>query len=61
MRAFFRVPADAGANIDLSGSDGIEEVVVSDTADQWFSISGQRVVKPQHGIYIHNGKKVVVK
>ena len=61
MRAFFRVPADAGANIDLSGSDGIEEVVVSDTADLWFSISGQRVVKPQHGIYIHNGKKVVVK
>ena len=61
MRAFFRVPADAGANIDLSGSDGIEEVVVNDTDDLWFSISGQRVVKPQHGIYIHNGKKVVVK
>ena len=43
------------------GIDGIEEVVVSDTADLWFYISGQRVVKPQHGIYIHNGKKVVVK
>ena len=27
----------------------------------YFSISGMKTTKPQEGIYIHNGKKVVLK
>jgi len=61
MRAFFRVPADSNVNISIIDSDGIEEITVSSNDGAWYSLSGQRVAKPQHGIYIHNGKKVVVK
>lgn len=61
LRAFFRVPADSNANIDFIGSDGIEEMMMQKTDNTWYSLSGQRVTRPQHGVYIHNGKKVVVK
>lgn len=27
----------------------------------WFTLSGQRTTKPSHGVYIHNGKKTVIK
>ena len=27
----------------------------------YYNLQGQRVEHPQHGIYIHNGKKVVLK
>jgi hypothetical protein len=31
-------------------------------SDEWYSLSGQRIVKPtKKGLYIHNGKKVVIK
>ncbi len=29
--------------------------------DAWYTLSGQRVAQPSKGIYIHNGRKVVVK
>ena len=32
-----------------------------DDRGEWFTLSGQRVAKPTKGIYIHNGRKVVVR
>lgn len=32
-----------------------------EATDVWYNLQGQRVDTPRHGIYIHNGKKVVVK
>lgn len=32
-----------------------------DTSDRWFNLQGQRINRPTtEGIYIHNGKKVIV-
>lgn len=46
--------------------DGISSVKANATADVrndnvWYNLQGQRVSHPQHGIFIHNGKKVAVK
>ncbi len=30
-------------------------------SEEWYTLQGQRVAKPGKGIYIHNGKKVVIK
>ena len=27
----------------------------------YYNLNGQRIAKPQHGVYIENGKKVIVK
>ena len=34
---------------------------VQNNDNAWYNLQGQRVEKPQHGIYIHAGKKVVLK
>ena len=31
------------------------------SSDLWFNLQGQRISLPSRGIYIHNGKKVVIK
>ncbi len=42
---------------------GIDEVKTAEKTDNaaWYTIQGVRVDKPAKGIYIHNGKKVLVK
>ena len=42
---------------------GIEAVKEAKTAEDgaWYTIQGQRVAQPTKGLYIHNGKKVVIK
>ena len=61
LRAFFRVPADSNANVDFTDFDGISEMKADSHNSAWFTLSGQRVDKPLRGIYIQNGKKIVVK
>ena len=40
---------------------GIKEVRGSQNVDGWYTIGGVKTNKPTHkGVYIHNGKKVVV-
>ncbi len=39
----------------------IEQGTVSSEHDVWFNLQGQRVAKPGKGLYIRNGKKVVIK
>lgn len=43
-------------------STGIDTVVGdTDSDDDWYNMQGQRVNHPAHGIFIHNGHKVVVR
>ena len=41
--------------------DGIEDVNDETMNTEWYTISGVRVVHPSKGIYIMNGKKVIIK
>lgn len=42
---------------------GIKAASTDETAQDgaWYNLQGQRVAQPAHGIYVHGGKKVVVK
>ena len=42
---------------------GVEEIsIASEDKGAWYTIDGRRVAAPtQRGLYIHNGKKVIVK
>ena len=45
-----------------SGTTGIHEVKSwVDNSDKWYNLSGQRVDHPTKGIYIRNGRKVIVR
>ena len=65
-KAYLKVENASGAKINFV-TDGeatdirnIENAVdFSDGA--WYNLQGVKVTSPQRGIYIHNGKKVVVK
>ena len=49
--------------LELDDSDGIDDIRadVPTTTNQWYTMQGQRINTPQQpGIYIHNGKKVVL-
>jgi len=63
FRAYFDLPA--GAEVKALCFDGLETGVRTISADevdgQLFDINGRKVSKTQHGIYVVNGKKVIVK
>ena len=68
FRTLIRVPADAGVNDTMFEIDGtatsIEEVNgLEIVSNKWFTIDGRQLPKQptQKGIYINNGRKVVVK
>lgn len=60
-------PATGNIVLDFTdgGSTGINEVETDadvTTGDgAWYNLQGMRVARPTHGIYIHNGKKVMIK
>ena len=69
-KAYINIDVSGGAKISLLFDDnettGIEEInsadnTASKTDDTYYNLNGQKVSKPTRGIYIHNGKKVVVK
>ena len=44
---------------ESSSLENITTDRVENADDVWYTISGQRIKRPtEHGIYIHNGKKV---
>ena len=45
------------------GATGIQTLNVDKLSEEgaWYTIQGVRVDKPSKGVFIHNGKKVVVK
>ena len=50
---------------DESETTGIDNMMVDENTDDdskvYYNLKGQRVYKPSKGIYIHNGKKVIIK
>lgn len=44
---------------EATGIDTVKEAQVED--GEWYTIQGVRVAQPTKGLYIHNGKKVVIK
>lgn len=46
----------------LGTTDIVNLTIAPPSANSWFTLSGQKVLSPQHpGIYLHNGKKVMKK
>ena len=67
-KAYLEVPAAGGVKgfaLGFDETDGIGEIeregVKEELDGTLYDLSGRRVVKPTHGIYILNGRKVVVK
>lgn len=66
-KAYLRVPVAAAANMLFirldGGTTGIErvEAVETEADGVYYNLSGQRVSNPTRGIYILDGKKVIVK
>ena len=68
-KAYLSVPASAAAKgmLGMNISDATTSVnnvldTKAGTADaKWYTLTGQRVNKPSTGVYIHGGKKVIIK
>lgn len=66
FRAYFRLTngADGAARaftMDLDNTAGIEELRMKNEDAQWYDLQGRRVTVPQNGLYIKNGKKLIIK
>ena len=51
-------------HFDDDATTGIEDITIDGENkgnDTFYNLNGQRVSNPQRGIYIHNGKKVIIK
>ena len=56
------IPLFRGIGGDENGTTSIKEVKSGEVkSDEWFTLQGQRVAKPGKGLYIKNGKKVIIK
>ena len=51
---------DEEDNNEVTGIENIENTTTTDK-NVYYNLQGQRVENPQHGVFIHNGKKVVLK
>ena len=68
-KAYIVLPPGAPAKLSLSFGDDdettdIESVTTDEETkdnDVYYNLNGQRVSNPQKGVYIHNGKKVIIK
>lgn len=65
FRAYFNLSdayyAAARMRISFNEATGINDVKASDDGDKVYNLSGQRVATPKNGLYIKNGKKVIIK
>ncbi len=67
-KAYLQLPTASVAGVkylklyfDEDGETGIAEVEKPDTAKEFYNLQGQRVSQPRQGLYITNGKKVLMK
>ena len=66
-KAYLDIPtAVQGAQLKVVINNGGTSGINSFNADgndngAYFTISGQKTMKPQRGLYIHNGKKIIIK
>lgn len=64
FRAYFELPDGANARLSFfDDATGITTIIGADELndDKAYNLSGQRVQNPKKGLYIINGKKVVIK
>ena len=67
FRAYIESTGAGARSLDSNFGDGATGIsrlhtIDADGTEQWFDLNGRRISKPtQHGIYIHNGRKEVVK
>ena len=55
-------PSVKAITLVFGEATGVNEVnEVKEVNDKWYDLSGRRVAKPTKGMYIHNGRKVIVK
>lgn len=57
--SIFEDGSESGAVVD--GIKTVNVVVVNADNDAWYTTQGVRISHPTKGVYIHNGKKVVIK
>ena len=59
------VPAGAKLRLVFAGDDETTGITTIDAAktgdDGYYNLNGQRVINPQHGVFIHRGRKVIIK
>lgn len=62
-KAYLSLPTSAASQyaIDLEGTTGISSVIQQKEKQSVYNLNGQRVSQPTKGLYIINGKKVVIK
>ena len=67
-KAYLKLNNPSGAKVmfhfDDDTTTGIEDITIDGENkgnDTFYNLNGQRVSNPQRGIYIHNGKKVIIK
>jgi hypothetical protein len=69
-KGYLKISGDAGAKATFIGFEeteaaettGISDYTVPSTEDDnFYNLQGVRVVRPQKGIYIKNGKKMIIK
>ena len=46
---------------EATGIENVDAAEDSERQDVWYNLNGQRVSRPEHGVYIRNGKKVIIK
>lgn len=61
LKSFFKAgQSNVKVKLSLSNTTGIGSVHSEKSSDVYYSLNGQRVNNPKHGIYIKNGKKVIL-
>jgi hypothetical protein len=57
------IPLLRGIGGDGDGTTSIKDLTpaLSKGEGEWYTLQGQRVAKPGKGLYIHNGKVVVIR
>jgi hypothetical protein len=64
MRAYLKVPANANASIFIEGESnltGIADVrCKTEDAKEFHDLQGRKVARPAKGLYIVNGKKIII-
>lgn len=64
-KAYLPIPTatqDAKFHIVIDGTSGINAIENGSKADKaYYTLDGQKTIAPQNGVYIHCGKKVVIK
>ena len=62
MHAYIKVPQNANVSLFIDGATGIDEVrsKTDDIRSGYYNLNGQRVTQPGKGLYIVNGKKLII-